>query len=43
MRWVDGITDSTWIWANSDSEGQGSLGCCSSWGHKELDIDLGTE
>ena len=20
-----------------DSEGQGSLACCSSWGHKELD------
>ena len=20
-----------------DSEGQGSLGCCSPWGHKELD------
>ena len=24
-----------------DSEGQGSLACCNSWGHKEL--DLGTE
>ena len=21
-----------------DSEGQGSLACCSSWGHKELDM-----
>ena len=21
-----------------DSEGQGSLGCCSPWGHKELDM-----
>ena len=21
-----------------DSEGQGSLGCCSPWGHKELDV-----
>ena len=21
-----------------DSEGQGSLVCCSSWGHKELDM-----
>ena len=20
-----------------DSEGQGSIGCCSPWGHKELD------
>ena len=23
--------------APGDSEGQGSLVCCSSWGHKELD------
>ena len=21
-----------------DSEGQGNLACCSSWGHKELDV-----
>ena len=21
-----------------DSEGQGSISCCSSWGHKELDM-----
>ena len=21
-----------------DNEGQGSLACCSSWGHKELDM-----
>ena len=28
----------TWVRANSeDSEGQGSLVCCSSWGRKELD------
>ena len=26
-----------------DSEGQGSLACCSPWGCKEMDIDLGTE
>ena len=24
-------------------DGQGSLACCSSWGHKELDITEGTE
>ena len=24
--------------ATGDSEGQGSLACCSSWGHKELDM-----
>ena len=41
MRWLDGIID----WLNGrefeqtlgDSEGQGSLACCSPWGHKELD------
>ena len=24
--------------AQEDGEGQGSLACCSSWGHKELDM-----
>ena len=24
--------------AQKDGEGQGSLACCSSWGHKELDV-----
>ena len=24
--------------AQGDAEGQGSLACCSSWGHKELDM-----
>ena len=40
MRWLDGITDSVYIGfeqALGDSEGQGSLACCSSWGHKESD------
>ena len=36
--WVASLTQWTWVWANSgDSEGQGSLACCSPWGHKELD------
>ena len=25
-------------WAPGDGEGQGSLECCSPWGHKELDM-----
>ena len=38
MRWLVGITDSTAMNEQSprDSEGQGSLVCCSSWDHKEL-------
>ena len=39
MRWLDGITDSIDIeQAPTDGcEGQGSLVCCSPWGHKESD------
>ena len=38
-RWLDGITDSVSMHLSKlgDGEGQGSLACCSSWGHKELD------
>jgi len=39
IRWLDGITD--WMdmsWKIlGDTEGQGSLACCSPWGQKELD------
>ena len=41
MRWLDvaSLTQPSWISANSgDSEGQGSLTCCSPWGHKESDL-----
>ena len=40
MRWFDGIIDSAHEFeqAPGDGEGQGSLACCSPWGHKELDM-----
>ena len=39
MRWLDSITDSADEFAQTlgDSEGQGSLACCSPWGHKGSD------
>ena len=41
MRWLDSITDLMDMnlskFMPGDSEGQGSLVCCSPWGHKELD------
>ena len=45
MKWLDSITNSvdmnlSKFW--DAVEGQGSLGCCSLWGHKESD-DLVTE
>ena len=40
MRWLDSITSLTgpeFEQTLGDSEGQGSLACCSPWGCKELD------
>ena len=41
MRGWDGWMASpmwwTWVWVGSGSDGQGSLVCCSPWGHKESD------
>jgi len=34
MRWLDGHEFEQ---ALGDGEGQGSLACCSPWGHKESD------
>ena len=41
MRWLDDITNSidmTWSKTLGNSKGQGSLVCCSLWGHKESDM-----
>ena len=40
IRWVDGIIDTVDMSepTRSDSKGQGSLVCCSPWGHNELDM-----
>ena len=39
MRWSDGITDLMDMFEETPGvgDGQGSLACCSSWGHKESD------
>ena len=45
MRWLDGITDSNGPELEQilgDSEGQGSLKCCSPWGYR-VRHDLVTE
>ena len=40
MRCLDGITNSMDMFeqAPGAGDGQGSLACCSLWGHKELDM-----
>ena len=41
MRWLDGnhqLNGHEFEETLGDSEGQGSLACCSSLGHKELDM-----
>ena len=35
--WMASPTQWTWFWAG-DSEGKGSLACCSPWGGKESDM-----
>ena len=40
IRWLNGIADSMnkSEKTQGDTDGQGSLECCSSWGHKKLDM-----
>ena len=37
--WMASPTQWTWVWVDSGvGDGQGILGCCGPWGHKELDM-----
>ena len=37
VRWHHQLSGREFEQTQGDSDGQGSLVCCSSWGHKELD------
>ena len=36
--WMASLSRWTWVWVNPRSDGQGSLVCGDSWGHKESDM-----
>ena len=38
VRWHHRLNGHKFKQTQGDSEGQGSLACCSPWGHKELDM-----
>ena len=38
FRWHHQVNGHEFEQIPGDSEGQGSLSCCSTWGHKELDV-----
>ena len=37
VGWCHRLNEHEFKWAPGDGEGQGSLACCSPWGHEELD------
>ena len=39
VGWHNRLSGHEFEQTQGDSEGQGSLVCCSPWGHKELDTD----
>ena len=39
VGWPHGLKGHEFEQTLGDSEGQGSLACCSLWGHKELDMN----
>ena len=41
VGWHHWLNGHEFEWAPGDTEGQGSLACCSPWGHKELDTNEG--
>ena len=41
VGWHHWLNGHEFGWAPGDGEGQGSLACCSPWGHKELDTNEG--
>ena len=38
--WMASLTWWTWVWVSSRSWYQGSLACCSPWGHKDSDMTV---
>ena len=41
MRWLDGINGQDFEHALGVGDGQGTLVCCSPWGHKKSDMTEG--
>ena len=41
--WMASPTQWTWVWASGVGDGQGSLACCNTWGHKRVGHDWAIE